>query len=95
MRQNLGILAKQYYATSAIIITDAGISKLGYVNIAIFRVLVGGPITVFRHNLALTKASQNLYKTWLSQKPYNHITINNANKTAPDVARAVLFFNYR
>ncbi|MGY8863405.1 MAG: iron-containing alcohol dehydrogenase, partial [Pseudomonadales bacterium] len=34
MRQKLGILAKQYSATSAIIITDAGISELGYVNIA-------------------------------------------------------------
>src|SRR5699024_10333479 len=34
MRQKLGGLAKQYSATSAIIITDAGISQLGYVDIA-------------------------------------------------------------
>ncbi len=34
MRQKLGVLAKQYSATSAIIITDAGISELGYVDIA-------------------------------------------------------------
>lgn len=34
MRQKLGALAKQYSATSAIIVTDAGIEQLGYVNIA-------------------------------------------------------------
>lgn len=34
MRQKLGALAKQYFATSAIIITDAGISQLGYTDIA-------------------------------------------------------------
>jgi len=34
MRQKLGDLAKQYSATSAIIITDAGISQLGYIDIA-------------------------------------------------------------
>ena len=32
--QKLGVLAKQYHATSAIIITDSGISKIGYVDIA-------------------------------------------------------------
>ena len=34
MRQKLGALAKQYRATSAIIVTDAGITQLGYVDIA-------------------------------------------------------------
>lgn len=34
MRQKLGALAKQYCATSAIIVTDAGITQLGYVDIA-------------------------------------------------------------
>lgn len=34
MRQKLGTLAKQYRATSAIIVTDTGISNLGYVEIA-------------------------------------------------------------
>ncbi|MGP5514796.1 iron-containing alcohol dehydrogenase [Psychrobacter alimentarius] len=34
MRQKLGSLAKQYSATSAIIVTDAGITQLGYVDIA-------------------------------------------------------------
>lgn len=34
MREKLGALAKQYFATSAIIITDAGISQLGYIDIA-------------------------------------------------------------
>lgn len=34
MRQKLGTLAKQYRATSAIIVTDAGITLLGYVDIA-------------------------------------------------------------
>ena len=34
MRQKLGTLAKQYSATSAIIVTDAGITQLGYVDIA-------------------------------------------------------------
>lgn len=34
MRQKLGTLAKQYRATSAIIVTDAGIAQLGYVDIA-------------------------------------------------------------
>ena len=34
IRQKLGTLAKQYRATSAIIVTDAGITQLGYVDIA-------------------------------------------------------------
>ena len=34
MRQKLGALAKQYDATCAIIVTDAGITQLGYVDIA-------------------------------------------------------------
>lgn len=34
MRQKLGALAKQYRATSAIIVTDSGITQLGYVDIA-------------------------------------------------------------
>ncbi|WP_133105531.1 iron-containing alcohol dehydrogenase [Psychrobacter maritimus] len=34
MRQKLGTLAKQYRATSAIIVTDSGIAQLGYVDIA-------------------------------------------------------------
>lgn len=34
VRQKLGAQAKQYAATSAIIVTDAGISQLGYVDIA-------------------------------------------------------------
>lgn len=34
MRQKLGALAKQYSATSAIIVTDAGITQLGYIDIA-------------------------------------------------------------
>lgn len=34
MRQKLGTLAKQYSATSAIIVTDAGIAQLGYIDIA-------------------------------------------------------------
>ena len=34
MCQKLGKLAKQYHATSAIIVTDAGITQLGYVDIA-------------------------------------------------------------
>jgi len=34
MRQKLGTLAKQYRATSAIIVTDTGITQLGYVDIA-------------------------------------------------------------
>lgn len=34
MRQKLGTLAKQYRATSAIIVADAGITQLGYVDIA-------------------------------------------------------------
>lgn len=34
MRDKLGALAKQYSATSAIIVTDAGIVELGYVDIA-------------------------------------------------------------
>lgn len=34
MRQKLGTLAKQYRATSAIIVTDSGIVQLGYVDIA-------------------------------------------------------------
>jgi len=34
MRKKLGALAQQYHATSAIIVTDAGITQLGYVDIA-------------------------------------------------------------
>ena len=34
MRQKLGELAKQYAASCAIIVTDAGITQLGYVAIA-------------------------------------------------------------
>ena len=34
MRKKLGALAQQYRATSAIIVTDAGITQLGYVDIA-------------------------------------------------------------
>ncbi|WP_367103590.1 iron-containing alcohol dehydrogenase [uncultured Psychrobacter sp.] len=35
MRQKLGALAKQYSATSAIIVTDKGIAELGYIDIAV------------------------------------------------------------
>ncbi|WP_367109952.1 iron-containing alcohol dehydrogenase [uncultured Psychrobacter sp.] len=35
MRQKLGTLAKQYSATSAIIVTDKGIAELGYIDIAV------------------------------------------------------------
>lgn len=71
MRQKLGDLAKQYDATSAIIITDAGISELGYVDIAqesleqaginvvIFdRVVADPPIEVVEEAIELARANQ-------------------------------------
>ena len=71
MRQKLGDLAKQYDATSAIIITDAGISELGYVDIAqesleqaginvvIFdRVVADPPIEVVEQAIELARANQ-------------------------------------
>ncbi|WP_201550935.1 iron-containing alcohol dehydrogenase [Psychrobacter sp. DD43] len=71
MRQKLGDLAKQYDATSAIIITDAGISDLGYVDIAqesleqaginvvIFdRVVADPPIEVVEEAIELARANQ-------------------------------------
>ena len=71
MRQKLGSLAKQYYATSAIIITDAGISELGYVDIAraslekagihvvVFdSVVADPPIEVVEQAIELARANQ-------------------------------------
>ena len=71
MRQKLGGLAKQYYATSAIIITDAGISELGYVDIAraslekagihvvVFdSVVADPPIEVVEEAIELARANQ-------------------------------------
>lgn len=71
MRQKLGDLAKQYYATSAIIITDAGISELGYVDIArkslekaganvvVFdSVVADPPIEVVEEAIELARANQ-------------------------------------
>ena len=71
MRQKLGDLAKQYDATSAIIITDTGISELGYVDIAqesleqaginvvIFdRVVADPPIEVVEEAIELARANQ-------------------------------------
>ena len=71
MHQKLGDLAKQYDATSAIIITDAGISELGYVDIAqesleqaginvvIFdRVVADPPIEVVEEAIELARANQ-------------------------------------
>ena len=71
MRQKLGDLAKQYDATSAIIITDTGISDLGYVDIAqesleqaginvvIFdRVVADPPIEVVEQAIELARANQ-------------------------------------
>ena len=71
MRQKLGSLAKQYYATSAIIITDAGISELGYVDIAraslekagihvvVFdSVVADPPIEVVEEAIELARANQ-------------------------------------
>ncbi|MFC6381093.1 iron-containing alcohol dehydrogenase [Psychrobacter glacincola] len=71
MRQKLGGLAKQYYATSAIIITDAGISELGYVDIAraslekagihvvVFdSVVADPPIEVVEEAIGLARANQ-------------------------------------
>ena len=71
MRQKLGDLAKQYDATSAIIITDTGISDLGYVDIAqesleqaginvvIFdRVVADPPIEVVEEAIELARANQ-------------------------------------
>ena len=71
MRQKLGSLAKQYYATSAIIITDAGISELGYVDIAraslekagihvvVFdSVVADPPIEVVEEAIGLARANQ-------------------------------------
>ena len=48
MRQKLGTLAKQYRATSAIIVTDSGIVQLGYVDIAQQSLQeAGGKVVVF------------------------------------------------
>ena len=71
MRQKLGGLAKQYDATSAIIITDTGICELGYVDIAqesleqaginvvIFdRVVADPPIEVVEQAIELARANQ-------------------------------------
>ena len=71
MRQKLGGLAKQYDATSAIIITDTGISELGYVDIAqesleqaginvvIFdRVVADPPIEVVEEAIELARANR-------------------------------------
>ena len=71
MRQKLGDLAKQYDATSAIIITDTGICELGYVDIAqesleqaginvvIFdRVVADPPIEVVEQAIELARANQ-------------------------------------
>jgi len=71
MRQKLGGLAKQYDATSAIIITDTGICELGYVDIAqesleqaginvvIFdRVVADPPIEVVEEAIELARANQ-------------------------------------
>jgi len=71
MRQKLGDLAKQYDATSAIIITDTGISDLGYVDIAqesleqaginvvIFdRVVADPPIEVVEEAIELARANR-------------------------------------
>ncbi|ABE74688.1 iron-containing alcohol dehydrogenase [Psychrobacter cryohalolentis] len=71
MRQKLGDLAKQYDATSAIIITDTGICELGYVDIAqesleqaginvvIFdRVVADPPIEVVEEAIELARANQ-------------------------------------
>ncbi|MBP2281370.1 alcohol dehydrogenase class IV [Psychrobacter sp. PL19] len=71
MRQKLGALAKQYCATSAIIITDAGISQLGYddiaqrslqdagVQVVIFNEVVADPpIEVVNNAIELARANQ-------------------------------------
>ena len=71
MRQKLGDLAKQYDATSAIIITDAGISDLGYVDIAqesleqaginvvtFDRVVADPPIEVVEQAIELARANR-------------------------------------
>lgn len=69
MRQQLGALAKQYQATSAIIVTDAGIVKLGYaaiaqqslvesgVKVVVFdSVIADPPIAVVDEAIALARA---------------------------------------
>lgn len=71
MRQKLGALAKQYHATSAIIVTDAGITELGYVDIAqqslqeagiqtvVFDTVVADPpIEVVNDAIELARANQ-------------------------------------
>jgi len=71
MRQKLGSLAKQYYATSAIIITDAGISELGYddiaraslekagIHVVVFdSVVADPPIEVVEEAIELARANQ-------------------------------------
>lgn len=71
MRQQLGTLAKQYSATSAIIVTDTGISQLGYVDIAqqslkeagvnvvVFdKVVADPPIEVVEAAIELARANQ-------------------------------------
>lgn len=71
MRQKLGDLAKQYFATSAIIITDAGISQLGYddiaqqslqaagVRVVIFNEVVADPpIDVVNNAIELARSNQ-------------------------------------
>lgn len=71
MRQKLGVLAKQYSATSAIIITDAGIAQLGYVDIAqqslqesgikvvVFDdVIADPPIEIVNNAIELARANQ-------------------------------------
>tara|TARA_R100001369_G_scaffold473_5_gene1405 strand:+ start:244 stop:1407 length:1164 start_codon:yes stop_codon:yes gene_type:complete len=71
MRQKLGSLAKQYYATSAIIITDAGISELGYddiaraslekagIHVVVFdSVVADPPIEVVEEAIGLARANQ-------------------------------------
>lgn len=71
MREKLGALAKQYFATSAIIITDAGISQLGYtdiakqsleeagINVVVFdSVVADPPIEVVEGAIALARTNQ-------------------------------------
>ena len=71
MRQKLGALAKQYSATSAIIVTDAGIAQLGYVDIArqslqeagikvvVFKDVIADPSTDIVNNaIKLARANQ-------------------------------------
>lgn len=71
MRQKLGSLAKQYSATSAIIVTDAGIAQLGYIDIAqqslqeagikvvVFEdVIADPPIEIVNNAIELARANQ-------------------------------------